>query len=431
MRKLLVSPRTALALMGAIAAACCAASFVPQIADSSPAVIGAWRSASPLTYRLAGVLRLDRIYTSPWFLLLVAAAGVVLAYSVRLQFRGCLSGLAGSGAPAVQFPGQGRLSAALSARGYSMLPASAGEARFAANRPGRWGSPVFHLGLLLVIVAAFLTFAFQQRGFVQLIEGEVFDGAAADFLTVNNGPLAGRFLVPFSLRMNKLEQAYWGNGQPRDFGSRVDFLEESGRPAPALISVNNPFRRRGVTVYQSPYYGYSVSLALKRPAGAETLTHFLLDRAAVPSRPAVGGADFPGTGYLFWLEFLPDAAGRSFFVKDPVLKARVTEGGRVVFDGPVPMDGTVRVGADSLRVAAVRGWSGLVFVRDRWQGLAYAGLGLCVLGAALMFLLPYRELAVALPDAGEAVVRAVSGREMDLLREEARDIEAELKKWKE
>lgn len=426
MKKILVSPRTALTLMGFIGVSCCTASFVPQITERSPAYFEAWSRLSPLSLHLADSLRLNRVYTSFWFLSLVAFSALVLAYSVYLQLLNNFKRRA-SRTGELPLPGAERVRAVMRARGYDFVSRGADRTLFfAGNRAGKWGSAVFHAGLLIVIVSAFLTFAFQKRGFVQLIEGEVFGGSEQEFLAVDNGPLSGSFIVPFSLRMKRLEHEYWGDGRLKSLRSSIAVLR-GGASEDGELSVNNPLEVNRVKVYQSGYYGYSLSLALKDASGRETVTHFLLDKAANPLKPAAGGSDFPTTDYIFSLKFLPDKSGGSFYPRDPVLSAVVSEKGRIVFDDIVPNERAVKVGKNLLRIADVRNWSGLIFVEDRWIWPAYMGFGVCVLGTLLMFIFPYHEMAVTVSGENVADVKAVSGREKAVLRAAAAEMEAELK----
>ncbi len=288
-------------------------------------------------------------FGSPVVLIAAGLAALALAYSLRLQLRRLF-----------------------------LLP---------GNYPPRCGAIALHAGLLLLILAGLLAYAFEVRGFLQLMEGETFSGAEQELLTVEKGRLAGSFNTPFRLTLNSLSHDYWANGEPRDFASLLH-VEDGDGAREERLAFNSPLRLSGISVFQSPHYGYSVTVGLKRRVGEEVFTHFLLDRPASSKRPATGGSDFPTTAYQVNLSLRPDAAGGSFFLKDPLVEATVTESGKVVYKGPLSAASGVRFSGGELRLADLRYWSGISLSRGRAAWLAYFGFALCVLGAALLYARP-------------------------------------------
>lgn len=243
----------------------------------------------------------------------------------------------------------------------------------------RLAPALFHLGLVAVAAAGLMAYGFEKRGFVQLMEGEEFDGAQEGFLVLERGAWAGRLDLPFALRMGRLKHEHWEDGELRELASSVTVVRR-GLSERRTVAVNRPLGLGGVRVYQSQHYGYSVSLRVRKPGGEEAVTHFLLDRPARPGLPAVGGADFPTTPYEVRLRLVGEDA----------LRATVTARGKEVYDGPLQLDAPVRMGEDLLEVADLRPWSGLIVVSDRSHLLATAGFVLAVAGGLLMFAFPAR-----------------------------------------
>lgn len=253
--------------------------------------------------------------------------------------------------------------------------------------PQSLGALALHTGLLLLIAAGLWAYAFEVRGFLQLMEGETFSGGEPELLQVEKGRLAGPFNAPFRLTLNSLAHDYWENGEPRDFASLLTVEDKAGTRQERL-AFNSPLNLSGFSVFQSPHYGYSVTVGLKRPAGEEVFTHFLLDRPVKQGLPAAGGSDFPTTDYQVALRLRPDLGGGSFFLKDPAVEATVSERGAVVYKGPLPAGKSVRFGGGELRLADLRYWSGISFSRGRAAWAAYLGFTLCIVGAALIYALP-------------------------------------------
>ena len=155
----------------------------------------------------------------------------------------------------------------------------------------RWGALLLHAGLLLLIAAGLWAYAFEVRGFLQLMEGETFSGSEPELLLVEKGRLAGSFNAPFCLTLKNLAHDYWENGEPRDFASLL-LVEDKDGAREERLAINSPLYLSGFSVFQSPHYGYSVTVGFS-PAGKEVFTHFLLDRPEKPGPPATGGSDFP------------------------------------------------------------------------------------------------------------------------------------------
>lgn len=249
-----------------------------------------------------------------------------------------------------------------------------------ADRSRRWGSLIFHAGLLCAVAAGMAQSLRQKRGFVQLMEGEIFLGREGEFLETEKGSLAGRLELPFGLRLDALRAEYWTNGRRlRELGSELSILR-GGRAEPAHVDVNSPLVDSGFAVYQSPYYGHAVSVELKRRDGRRFMTHFLLDHADRPERPETGSSSFAETDYLFSLRLRPD--GR----RADRVDVEIFKGGRPVYSGPLTSKPIPAPNGDRFSLAEIRPWSGFDFVDQSGLWLLRLGLMIAVLGAAILFL---------------------------------------------
>lgn len=365
---------------------------------------------------VAGYLAPRRdLYGSGWFWSLGALAASLLAYTVWLQARALLRRRPGVCSAR---PDEAEALAAFAEKGYRLAAAAGNESSrkliFDKNREGRWGSLVFHAGLLLLILAGLAQSLFQNRGFAQLIEGEIFLGREGDFLETEKGPLAGRLEPPFGLRLDALRHQHWDDHQLKTLESSLSVLRE-GRARPVDVAVNSPLIDSGFAVYQSPHYGHAVSLELTRAGGRRLVTHFLLDHATRPERPEVGGADFPTTDYLFSLSLRPER-----------LEIEVFQAGRPVYAGPLTDKAPVALGTDRLILADIKPWSGLDVVDRRGLWALRLGFVVTVLGTILLFVRPHQELSARRDASGAWVVAACGRREKALLNDEAERIMAGL-----
>lgn len=321
---------------------------------------------------------LKRVAASPassMALILVAAAACVAGYLAPRQ------DLYGSR----WFWGLGALSVAALAFTVQ-LQARALRRGAGANRARRWGSLIFHTGLLLVIVAGLAQPLWQKRGFVQLMEGEIFLGREGEFLETEKGSLAGKIELPFGLRLDALRDAYWEDGRNlRELASEISVLR-NGRTEPVRVAVNSPLLDSGFAVYQSAFYGHAVSVELERRDGQRLMTHFLLDRASIPGKPEVGGQSFANTDYLFSLRLNPDASGKTFALSNPSVEVEVFKGGRPVYAGPLTEKPIAALDGDRFTLAEIKPWSGLNIVDRSGLWLLRLGFIVTVLGASILFI---------------------------------------------
>lgn len=289
------------------------------------------------------------LYGSRWFWVLGAVSVAALAFTVQLQARALRRGAG-------------------------------------ADRERRWGSLIFHTGLLLVIVAGLAQPLWQKRGFVQLMQGEIFLGREGEFLKTEKGSLAGKIELPFGLRLDALRDAYWKDGRNlRELASDVSVLR-NGHAKPVRVAVNSPLLDSGFAVYQSAYYGHAVSVELERRDGQRLMTHFLLDRAAAPGKPEVGGQSFANTDYLFSLRLSPDASGKTFALSNPSVEVEVFKGGRPVYAGPLTDKPIPALDGDRFTLAEIKPWSGLNIVDRGGLWILRLGFILTALGAAILFI---------------------------------------------
>jgi cytochrome c biogenesis protein len=255
---------------------------------------------------------------------------------------------------------------------------------------------IFHSGLLLIIIAALVGLAFQKRGFVQVMEGEVFSGMHDDFLVKELGVFQKRFDAGFKTQLYKFNHEYWETDQIKDISSSVNIIDKNGNMTERTITVNTPVKYKGINVYQSFDYGYALTFVLKRPDGSETVTHFLLDRPDKRTKPFVGKTDFPQTPYIFKMKFYPDISMNSFYLGKPILYLQILKGiNNTAFEGLVIPGNVMNIEGNFVRFHGISQWSGLIYVRGVDMSIAYIGFFISCIGASIIFLLPHKEIFIS------------------------------------
>jgi cytochrome c biogenesis protein ResB len=461
--KTITRPRFVITLIVLTFIAALLGAFIPQVSDKSPSYFEEWKLKSPKTFYIVNLLQLNRVYTSVWFLSLVFIIMLSLGYSLYSQVRRNLKRKDFTPPAAadwdsidaktvieqeslMRFMRKKRYKLVhdkkMSLRGAERRSNLNGEIAtpfglamtdserilvFSKNSINRWGGVIFHSGLFLIIIAAIIGLAFQKRGFVQVMEGEVFSGMHEDFLVKDLGALQQRFDVGFKTQLLRFHHEYWETGQIKDISSLVVIIDKDVKTKEKTINVNSPLKYNGINIYQSFDYGYALTFVLKRPDGSETVTHFLLDRPDRRTKPFVGKTDFPRTPYIFRMKFYPDISMNSFYLGKPILYLQVLKGmNNPVFEGLVIPGNVMNIEGNLVRFHGISHWSGLIYTKSPDMTPAYAGFFISCIGASIIFLLPYKEIFMS----HKGYMLSLYGRTnryKPLFEEEMKEIKKEIK----
>ncbi|BCB96018.1 hypothetical protein JZK55_09400 [Dissulfurispira thermophila] len=436
--------------------------MIPQIDDKSPSYFEEWKLKSPQTFYIVDLLQLNRVYTSVWFLTLVFIIMLSLGYSIYQQVKRNIKVHSSSFIVHSKEEVHGkdicsneqsmmnyeRIIKLMRKRRYKLVyslssvvhadneQSTMNDERptmnyerilvFSKNSINRWGGVIFHSGLFLIIVAAIVGLSFQKRGFVQVMEGEVFSGRHEDFLVRNLGIFQKRFDVGFKTQLLKFSHEYWETDQIKDISSSVNVIDKDGNMIDKTIAVNTAVKYKGINIYQSFDYGYALTFVLKSPDGKETVTHFLLDHPDKRTKPFVGKTDFPQTPYIFNMKFYPDISMNSFHLGKPILYLQVLKGiNNMVFDGLVIPGNVIKVEGNLVRFYSISQWSGLIYAKSPDMSLAYAGFFISCIGVSIIFLLPHKEIYISHKD-NVVSLYSRTNRYKPLFKEEMEKIKEEL-----
>jgi cytochrome c biogenesis protein len=340
--------------------------------------------------KAAGILRLqlDHVYSSGWFLTLLALLGLALILcSWRRQWPALQASLRWIDyttprqlsklalAETLTHPrtdGLAVLGQRLRERGWSVRSQ---EGRLAARKGvlGRVGPLLVHAGMVVLMVGSAWGALAGQR-----LEQFLAPGRELELLDRQGRPQVTLALDDFAISRDPA-------GRPEQFTSRLRLIPPAApdpdppaeAPAPsstltrqAEISVNHPLRYRGMTLYQADWTLATIQIQL----GRSPVLELPLQR-------------FPQLGEQVWGLLLPTRPDGS----QPVLLTLTSEVGPVeVFaaDGSSlallqPGGEPVEVQGLPIRVAGVLPASGILLKRDPGVPLVYSGFATALLGGGL------------------------------------------------
>lgn len=349
---LFASVQLTLFLLFLLASTSIIGTIIPQ---NNPAAFYVERYGSKLA-RFLQLLDIPDMYNSWWFLGLLAlfAVNLIVCSADRIpqvirQVRRDGLSIAPEQLTKLPLQSEQRLAASVqtaAAKVTTLLQKHGWRARKTPREPGqiqmicaekgkwsRFGVYVVHCSILIILAGALLGSSavarkvFQDplyafKGSIMLPEGETTGHVFAH----KDGE---RLELGFALRCDDFTVAYYGNGMPKTYRSRVTVLEHGSPVQSAEIEVNRPLTYRGVTFYQSSYHplqDYQVTLK-KQGGNAETtaripvaeqidwpeggVSYGIINRerqGEVTRRLKIWFTDNQGEPSVFWLHASQEAA---------------------------------------------------------------------------------------------------------------------------
>jgi cytochrome c biogenesis protein len=462
----LTSMRTALVLLFLLALASVPGSLLPQ-RGTDPVRVAQYLADDPVKGRVLDRLGFFDVFGAPWFaatylLLFVSLAGCVLPRTVQ-HWRAVRARppaaprnlvrlpehryVASEAAPAAVLDAAAtwlrrhrwRVDTAAFEGGTGWVAAEKGYAR-------ETGNLVFHLALLVLLVAVALGSLLGFKGTVIVREGSSFAAVRSQFDAFSPGKLFDdSTLPPFAFTLDSFQAAYQRGGQQngaaRDFSASVSLIPQPGAATEKhTIEVNDPLVIDGVKVFLVGH-GYAPTFTVKDAKG-EIVYHdspVFLPRDG--NFTSIGVAKAPDATPQLALQgfFLPTAAVDATLgpystfpaADDPAVFVSAWAGDLGLDNGRPQSVYTLdtthlqRLGIKALRPGqswtlpgghgtvtfdGVEQWASFTVARDPGKELALAAAVTAMVGLALSLLVRRRRLWVRVTnDADAATVVEVAG----------------------
>jgi len=383
-----------LALLLLLAASMAVAAVVPQAGrQAGEGVVNHGAPGDP-PWRALGA---DHVFSTPWFAVLSLLFVAALALSTLDQLR---LALARTRQPPGDGDGEERASTLpsdhveriLRSAGYRRLGVAGDRSRHVRHWQGYWGNFLLHAGITVAALSAATYLLTEHRTTVLVVSGRPAvdwrDGAAS-----LRGLLARDVPLPLEVTLYRVEPTFGASDQLVELSSRLVFTDRDGSSREVRVAVNDHQDHRGVTVYQLLRYGHAFLLELR--GGSEPPVELLVKMPFPARRGAASYADQPlGDGRLLRAKYYASADRRELLSEAPELVLRLQEGERVLGEASLLAGQAVQLGARVFRLARVGWWTELLFEGSLGVSGIFAGFGLLVAGAVLVFFVAPREVVV-------------------------------------
>ncbi len=397
----------------------------------------------PALARLIGLLCLDRIYSSWWFISLlglillstIACAGSAVRRARSRAARAdptATAALIRAMRAATEFtlalpPQQAlqQLAAPLENTGYTVRSTQTDEGWCLVGQKRRWaswGTVVAHLSFTLLAAGAIIG-RLPAAGFETYLTapGKPYPGLAPGDVWTDP-----RHRVNFQLKVLDFRLEYYDrSGAVKAYITEAAIIQDGRELRRQRIEVNHPLHYRGVSFYQSDWGLASIELIARKPGGKQQRATFSLTEEALDGArlfrvqdPYVA-LDDAHQEVLLAHRFLPDAVlasshearPQSNFPRAPALELFIVTD----MHGETPQ-ATPLGWVTERRSAQYKGWefrlgrltlyTGLRARRDPGLPLVWLGFVLAVLGLGLMLYFPTRlvRLMIIAEDTGSRVL---------------------------
>ncbi len=250
---LLSSVTLAIALLGFIALASIFGTLIKQ--QATPEEYLSFYSES--TYTILRFLGLDDVFHSRWFVAAILLFVLNLIFCSLPRFTRLLKSRAQVRVPNRKaldamslrclVPGKKIDDVAAVFKRYRSVQSSEGSRVLDRGSLGRYAVYMVHLSIVIILVGGLIGFLFGYRGPLTLARGET-----KDSITVR-GSNAERKPLGFALKLTDFKVSFYPSGEPKDYVSNVEVLENGKTVLQKSIRVNDPLNYKGVNIYQSSY----------------------------------------------------------------------------------------------------------------------------------------------------------------------------------
>jgi len=412
-RRLLTARTSVLALMSILLLAVVLSYIIPQRFSTPEAEFVKWQAAHRAWLPVIEFLGLHRLFSTPWFVGLLAVFWISLVFAAKAQFRAALVRTFGCPCSAVTAPeldgdsfqvdlSVGQLARGLQRAGYFRIAAISGAMRYVKHPWGYWGVFLLHLGIMVAVAASLFIAATEKRGALRLAEGEL-HLPSSPWLVEERGPFASPFRLPEAVRLDRLTPEFWEPGGLKNLQSELSFIAPDGVTTRRSLALAAILDYRGLRIYQEANFGHVFYLRFTDRAGVTGEVALDLAGPIEAARPSYGDFDFAEIPYHLKAKYYADAARETLVSDNPQLVMRLIDRETVIGELALGIGEGGLLGPYQVRLVRLARWAGFVFLQTPGVSAVFAGFAIFILGVMLNYFTIPREFLVQTTGGGYRV----------------------------
>ena len=289
------------------------------------------------------------------------------------------------------------------------------------NRLGIFGTPAFHLCILLVLGAILYGGVGRMEGRLQLVEGQTLYEQPQDYFYVAEGPLFNDEHKNFGITLERFHPRYVdAEGVYRGAASEIVITDGNQIVKKDVLHSNHLIVYDDITLFQNEY-GFAPLFLLKNDSGAVMSGSYVYAEYDGSGRYMTV---FPvaDTGLSAQITLYPNTSQTIVesgydMPSDPEVYVELFEGGEQVFDGVLGLDQMVLLGSYpgmgevALGFYDLKQWSIISVVIDKGVPYIFGGIYLAIFSMMVMFFfVPRRLWAVFEEDESGTQVLYIGGK---------------------
>jgi len=424
------SRSTVLVVIGLLLLSFLLSTVIPQRLSMPATALQKWRIGHPLLTNAADWAGLDHVYTTVWFSILLAAFLLALCLSAIDQFT--LSRKRTFQIP--QRPLQpaevisntlDQIEEAVRKGGYVKVSAMENGRRFLKHPWGLWGNFLFHAGLVVVIGFSLVIVCRESRGKLRMEEGRRVS-PGEPWSGQEYGILASPLHLPGDVELKNLELQFYTTDELRQAGSQLLFYSRGGVDE-IKIGVNEPVWYGGIKVYQTLDTGHNFYLEITGPDGETRMQGLQFLLPARRDRASYNEFRLDWLPYSLKGKYFVDAAQKTMLGDNPLLVLRMYDNETLLGELPLTKGASGMLGPYRVKLKSAARWAGVLFVDITGMAGVFAGFFIIVIGGALNYFTPPREIT-AWSENGSRLVEWKAGRFGRLFRTEYEEIRKTLRR---
>jgi hypothetical protein len=388
LKRFLRRPAVIVAEIFVITAACALGASLAQAGRSTAAEVARLQEHGTLAKALVRGLALDHVFTSLWFLLALTFATASLSIVVAEQIRRLRTAWR-------QVPTAAHFRTAPFRREFARPASPNAVAATHIRTRGRLalaGSPLFHTGLLCVILAGAMQALFGVQAVVDVYEGETLPATVEAWGAQWPGPLGRPFHLDAPLRLLSVASTRYETGDLMTLRLKLAEAGSSGEQIREM-GINDELPVSRGRLYAEAQHGPAALVEWTAPSSAPIGSAVLLEK----KETAAFGAYTQGPGTLRARIRVPMPADGQ---RPDHVEVRILDGASRLAEGVLnPGEALPLPGGGLLKLHGLPYWARLHGNHDPAIGLAYLGFTLALLGAALTYgVTRVDELVVVTPE---------------------------------
>lgn len=268
------------------------------------------------------------------------------------------------------------------------------------NSIGVFGTPLFHVSILFIILAVVYGSTGRMEGDMRLIEGQTLSEDHGNYMFLNEGHFFHENHQKFNISLEKFYADYTDEtGTLRGPAGKLTILENGKNMTTDIVYSNHQMNYKGYT-FLGNVYGMAPLLLLINPDGTVYSGSYITATDQDESQRYVAYFELGDTGLEGGLMVYMTAPLTSRITesgdvgKTPILFLKLFDNGKEINNVTMGLNDTIKIGDKTLGFYDVKYWSNFYVVKDNSMVLIITGFSLMILSLFISFFIVPKRIWV-------------------------------------